>query len=416
MRYILTAALCALALLPRVAEAACSVTTGPLALTKIRLGDPGNVWVDCVNRSFDVLSASVPVSGTTTPSFFGPIYTPEIGGRATGTYGIKVSSPLYTLSGGPYFIFRTSGSVEGAGGFGVTYGLTAGSVTVTNGLTASSVTAAGAGGVLVTYGVSAATGVFSGGMTASSANVTGAAGLTVAYGFSGSTAVLSGGVTASSGNITGPAGLTVAYGVVGGTVTASSITLNGAGGTANAFNLVTSTGIRITAGYLDLGPTSGIRWPGGTISTYPATGGGGSSFVVGFDSSTQLGSLSFPGSGATANNVCVARSTLTVTGHGCPVQVIFNAPVSECNSNQQMRTSFLLNGAFVSGISAGVEPGRAACAGTGVTANGGFDVKIPAPSAGTLDFCAIAYSSVGNFESGASRPQFRVVELCNISN
>lgn len=139
-------------------------------------------------------------------------------------------------------------------------------------------------------------------------------------------------------------------------------------------------------------------------------------YTVGFDSSTQIGSLNFPGSGATANNVCLPRSTLTVTGHGCQVQIIFNAPVSECNSNQQMSTSFLINGAFATGFPAGTTPGRTACAGTGITANASFDVKIPAPAAGTLQFCAIAYSSVGNFESTTTRPQFRVVEICNISN
>jgi hypothetical protein len=209
----------------------------------------------------------------------------------------------------------------------------------------------------------------------------------------------------------GSGNVEVERGIVASTITASSGSFTGTGA-SSPYVITASSGIRMNSGAFEMGTGGFLRFADGTTQVTAPSG----SFTVGFDSSTTLGSLAFPGSGATANNVCLARSTLTVTGHGCPVNVIFNAPVSECNSNQQMRTSFLLNGAFVSGISAGVEPGRNACSGTGVTAQAGFNIKIPAPSAGTLTFCAIAYSSVGNFESGASVPQLRVVELCNISN
>ena len=299
MRHILMAALCALALLPRAAHAACQVTSGSLALTKIRLGDPGNVWVDCVNRSFDVLSASVPVSGTSTPSLFGPIYTPEIGGRATGTFGIKFSSPIYTLSGGPYLVWRTSASFDGPTGLDVLYGLDAGSVTA-QGVTASSGNITGANGLTVAYGVVAGT-VVAQGVTASSGNITGANGLTVAYGVVAGT-VAAQGVTASSANVTGANGLAVRYGVVAGTFTASSMTLNGAGGATNAFNLVVSTGIKVSAGYLEV---DAIRWSrDGSISTQAVSGGGGGgSSTCGYVPNKSSTTANIPGTTGTNNSI-----------------------------------------------------------------------------------------------------------------
>jgi hypothetical protein len=47
-------------LFPSFCGATCLQTSGPLALKKIRFGDPPAMWVSCVNDSEDILSSSIP--------------------------------------------------------------------------------------------------------------------------------------------------------------------------------------------------------------------------------------------------------------------------------------------------------------------------------------------------------------------
>ncbi len=74
-KLILTVALLAL---PLAARATCLLTGGPLTLQKIRLSDPGNVWVGCVNNSLDILSNLSASTSPTSSSTFGTLHV-ELG-------------------------------------------------------------------------------------------------------------------------------------------------------------------------------------------------------------------------------------------------------------------------------------------------------------------------------------------------
>lgn len=314
IRTTLMALAAALCLAPAAgAQSYCDNQTTGLLLSLPNYNQPFYQWGNCARNSLWTLNnSSASLSGSTvTASRFGPIYTPEIGGRDTGTPGIKVSSPIYTLSGGPYFTFRTSGSVEGAGGLGVTYGLTIGSGTVLNALTVvGSETVKGAGGLGVTYGLTAGSATVANGLTASSVTAAGAGGVLATYGVVAATGVFSGGITASSGNITGAAGLAVAYGVVAGTVTASSGSFT-ASGAANPYAVTSSTGIRVATGKLSFGSGGYIEFPDGTTQKTAPTAGS-----VATSSMTYGDTVSQTGNTATAYGSCIQGSSVTFSGTG----------------------------------------------------------------------------------------------------
>lgn len=187
------------------AGAACLNTSGPLPLKKIRLGDPGNVWVQCVNESFDLVSSSAAINGSTNSVLLnGGIFTPSIGGISSGWNGVRMSS---------YTWFASSASVAGAGGLGVTYGVSAATGTFSGALSVGGpLTVTGGAGLSNTYGMTSASGTFN-----KSLSVTGGSGLSVTYGLDAATGTFSSGITAGSGTFNGAGGVRVTYGLVSST-------------------------------------------------------------------------------------------------------------------------------------------------------------------------------------------------------
>lgn len=114
------------------AQATCYDTVGGgVTLKKIRLTDPGSVWIPCLNTNFDLLASSVPYISTNTWARFGTLSVGRITGLATGAPGIRLSSSVYQDAGG-YFTMFGSASIAGAGGLGITYGITAATGTFTS--------------------------------------------------------------------------------------------------------------------------------------------------------------------------------------------------------------------------------------------------------------------------------------------
>lgn len=153
----LTLILALLISLPAAASAAgtgCFDTSGPLTLEKIRTNATGSEIFGCINRSFDRLSSSAAVTGSTNTTIFtGGIYTPLIGGISNGAWsGVKMSS---------YVFFASSASFEG-GSVAFRYGITAATGAFSGSLTASSGTFRGGGGLGVTYGIAAGSMTFTG--------------------------------------------------------------------------------------------------------------------------------------------------------------------------------------------------------------------------------------------------------------
>ena len=98
---------------PTLAAASCISTSGPLVLSKIRLGDGGNTWVGCVNSSLDLISnyfAAPSSTGVWTgDQLYNRIYVNTIGGRAGGP-GITLSSAVIISAG-------NSLTLSGSGGY-----------------------------------------------------------------------------------------------------------------------------------------------------------------------------------------------------------------------------------------------------------------------------------------------------------
>ena len=130
--------LAAMAAIPASAQlTGCQYTSGGLQLQKVRASASGTQILGCLNISLDSLSASsASLTGSTSAvSLFGKIYAGEIGGRSTGSPGVKFSSFVYSTDGSAYMSW--AGSMT-ASGIGVTYGVTAATGSFSGSVTASS--------------------------------------------------------------------------------------------------------------------------------------------------------------------------------------------------------------------------------------------------------------------------------------
>lgn len=121
--------LAALLLAPQ-ARAACPLGGGPLDLEIPNAGSMGTEWPACIRRDLMKLSTAAVANSTTSTPFLGTLGVSRITGLSTGTAGVRLSSAIYQDSGF-YFTTRSSMSVEGAGGLGVTYGVVASTLTLT---------------------------------------------------------------------------------------------------------------------------------------------------------------------------------------------------------------------------------------------------------------------------------------------
>jgi hypothetical protein len=132
MRYILAAMAAAFLAAPARAQlTGCQLTTGALQLQKVRATASGTQIIGCINASFDLLSSTASHNSTGAVHTADWLQVRRISGVSTGTVaGTRLSSAVYQDEGF-YFTTRSSMSVLGAGGLGVTYGIAGGSVTAT---------------------------------------------------------------------------------------------------------------------------------------------------------------------------------------------------------------------------------------------------------------------------------------------
>lgn len=94
----------------RAVGAGCQATAGGFALEKLQTNATGPQFVGCINRTFDLISSSGVITGSTTTVYrFGQIYVSTIGGNPSSN-GINISSYVYVVSG-------ASVTLQGAGGY-----------------------------------------------------------------------------------------------------------------------------------------------------------------------------------------------------------------------------------------------------------------------------------------------------------
>lgn len=323
-----------------------------------------------------------------------------VGGSVTSSSFVQIGSYLRVIG---------SGTVEGASGLGVIYGVVVGSMTALYYSSAPFHYAGDghAGAPAIARAANTASGMFFNGNDISfSVNGTTRATVGLSTGLCGGTGQTtgqpcirsSGTGTASDpqfqfandGN-TGmlrPAADQLQF-TAGGTVIASmtATEFHAAPGTvlassfaAGGYSLMTSSGVYIKKGPLYLDAGSFVRWPDGTTSTTSASGAS-----AGVKASTwvYLNGGIFTQS---AFGSCLSGSTVTVTtGGSADIEVWFNGTVSN-NSTQESALSFLMDGAFLSPMTASI----AAAAPSPLSSqcqNAFFKIRFVAPSGGSHSFC-----------------------------
>jgi hypothetical protein len=312
-----TIALLLALLAPATAHAAgsgCQDTSGPITLEKVRSSATGTEIIGCINRSFDVLSTSAAVAGSTTAvTKLGTIYVNRIGGRDTGTPGIRISSSAYG-DAGTYLRWLGTATIEGGAGLGVTFGVSAGSVTT--------------GSMHASSGTFTATGATQYSLAASSGISVAAGGVRAPY-FSGT---LDGGdIRAGTIDTTKlKAGAIDTARLNTDAVTTAKILAGAVDTSKLGTDSVTSA--KILAGAVDTNKlaawsvdTSKIRGTGnvGQVMTQAAdgvvqwaapSGGGGS--VVFTSSVAAFDTTAYSGNTATSYGPCLGNSTVTFSGSG----------------------------------------------------------------------------------------------------
>jgi hypothetical protein len=473
--YLLAAAAALFCALPARAQSYCDNQATGLMLPMPNYNMTFAQWSTCSRNSLLVVNASSAAlrGSTVAASLFGPIYTPEIGGRATGTFGIKVSSPLYTLSGGPYLLFRTTvsfdaqvgfrsssttpthkffqwqdangtelGSMSSSGALQATYGVQAATLTAT---THSSATVFYAGGLgSASAPAFAGASVSNTGMYFTSANniqfsangtvrgavvdgigVCGGAGTSTGHPCLRSTTtpstsdvsvqfqndadtgllrigannigLVAGGAMVSSATATqmvvlpGSANastFTATAGAASLAVTSMSVNSSGA---ANPFGLTVSSGIKVTAGYLEV---DAIRFSrDGSISTRAVAGGGGGSSVT--QSTFHVAGMTSTNFSASTMGPCVTGSTRTVTAVSTWIRVCYQGSSGSASTGQHT-LGYLRNGAFVNGQSASIGVVQNSRFSTDISFNDSFCALDTGLTPGTqYNYCLTAANNSG---------------------
>lgn len=346
MKFMLSTALALLAAAPARAQlSGCQLTTGPLQLQKVRSTASGTQIFGCLNASFDLLSSSGTNNSTSAVHTANWLQTQRISGISTGTANIWVSSPtILSVATSPFdstFVFISSGS------------LLIQSTSSTAGHPVFTVRDASAGSILRIMQSGGA--FFTSGITASSGTFNGGGGVSVTYGLSAATAALTGVLTASSASLTG---------------------------TAGAFAVTSSTGIRIETGRLSFGTGGFLEYADG--STQKTAGGGGdvnsgnsnnfngagtnqtfgSSVTIngalyGNVSPAVVSSCTVVPSGSFTNTTFgVGYATVTMTTNGIgPLTVWSNVEVEGDNGSRVYQSGFLVDGSFPAGTTASTTVG-----------------------------------------------------------
>ncbi len=181
------------------------------------------------------------------------------------------------------------------------------------------------------------------------------------------------GFGANKSTFTATGGLQLNYGLSAATasftssVSASSAALSATG--SSIYALTSSTGIHVLNGRIKLESGSYVEWADGTKSTTATSGGGGGASG---SYSEICADLTGVVGGASDNlRIGIAGSTLTVTTNASTTTVHWMASVADntggCTNSNQMAISFLVDGNFVSPMTATI-----ACTAGGVMgASGG---------------------------------------------
>lgn len=190
--YLLAAAAAIFCALPAQAQSYCDNQATGLRLPLPNYNMPFHQWGTCSRNTFLLLNSSAPANSTTSVHTANWLQVQRISGLSTGTANIWVSSPtIFSVATAPFnnaFVVISSGSllvqstsptsahpvfvVRDNAGSSALRVLQDGSVNLSSGIVASSGTFSGAGGVGVTYGVSAGSASIGGGLTASSGTFT----------------------------------------------------------------------------------------------------------------------------------------------------------------------------------------------------------------------------------------------------
>ena len=133
----------------------CDQLSTGLGLCLPRYGTDGDQWATATINAFTLINSSGVITSTTAAYQMNWLSVARIGGLPSGPAGIRFSSSVYQ-DAGLYWRHLGSGSYEGGGGLGVTYGLVAGSIT-TGGLNGTS--AGFSLGGISTYSVTTSSGI-----------------------------------------------------------------------------------------------------------------------------------------------------------------------------------------------------------------------------------------------------------------
>jgi len=109
MKNIFAAAILAFTLFPLEADAACTLTAGPLVLEKPRFGDSGAVWAGCLSRDLEKISTSAFSQGITSSMTAHTIYVATI--TALFNEPIFISSPISLGDGVTLLLFGAAGTI-----------------------------------------------------------------------------------------------------------------------------------------------------------------------------------------------------------------------------------------------------------------------------------------------------------------
>lgn len=328
----------------RAAGTGCQDTsTGTITLEKIRSNAQGTQIAGCINRSFDIIAASMAASFVSTPTAFnfGTIYVNRIGGRSAGSPDIRISSGLYT-DAGTYFTHNGTAAISAAlyttsstprVGVNISspvYALDVNGESVLRGQTVvgSSLTVQGSEGVRASSGNFTGTG-------ASVYSITSSSGLHL---LNGRTKLESGAFiewadgttsTTSSSGSTGSAGHTIASGTVSG----------------GAALIISGTLAAQTTLYFDADAFEVFDDASGDATIVKAKGG------AGFASPSSTFTLVTSNQSTTSTVwTSISASTITLQMNGGHIVSGFSCPIDNNTAGSLVEVGMLVNGNFAYGV------------------------------------------------------------------